>query len=171
MIAMILLTQSTAVLHNKYLNDELKLLCYNISLRLHRIPPSFPCSEKSLRIPGLWPPCDIPQVCWWQDWLRTDQCQISRSHPILESHYDSHLWALLLLPRTNYWLHASTCRHVALWTLAVMLLAWHSSWHTSQPVLFRASDDNPQLALFRAPTFERTQQTFSQMQKFLQFTS
>ena len=30
------------------------------SLRLHRIPwefQSFPCSEKSLSIPGLWPPC------------------------------------------------------------------------------------------------------------------
>ena len=30
------------------------------------------------------------------------------------------------------------------------LLAWHSSWHTSKPVLFRSTDDNPQLALFRA---------------------
>ena len=36
-ILMILFTQSTAVLH-KYLNDELKILCYNFSLRLHRIP-------------------------------------------------------------------------------------------------------------------------------------
>jgi len=35
---MILFTQSTAVLH-KYLNDELKyFVCYNFSLRLHRIP-------------------------------------------------------------------------------------------------------------------------------------
>jgi len=32
-----LFTQSTAILH-KYLNDELKILCYNFSLRLHRIP-------------------------------------------------------------------------------------------------------------------------------------
>jgi len=54
-ILMILFTQSTAVLH-KYLNDELKyFVCYNFSLWLHRIP-SFPCSEKSLSIPGLWPP-------------------------------------------------------------------------------------------------------------------
>ena len=36
-ILMILFTQSTAVLH-KYLNDELKILCCNFSLRLHRIP-------------------------------------------------------------------------------------------------------------------------------------
>ena len=36
-ILIILFTQSTAVLH-KYLNDELKILCYNFSLRLHRIP-------------------------------------------------------------------------------------------------------------------------------------
>jgi len=41
------------------------------------------------------------------------------------------------------------CRRWSLWTLAVMLLAWHSSCHKSQPVLFRAADDNPQLALFR----------------------
>jgi len=40
-------------------------------------------------------------------------------------------------------------RRWSLWTLAVTLLAWHSSCHTSQP-LFRATDDNPQLALFRA---------------------
>ena len=59
---MILFTQSTVVLY-KYLNDELKILCFkyfsgdlkyfsgDFSLRLHRIP-SFPCSEKSLSIPG-----------------------------------------------------------------------------------------------------------------------
>jgi len=49
----------TAVLH-KYLNDELKyFVCYNFFLRLHRIPripDFFPCSEKSLSIPGF-------QVC------------------------------------------------------------------------------------------------------------
>jgi len=37
---------------------------------------------------------------------------------------------------------------------------------TSQPVLFRATDENPQLLLFSTPVFERTQQTFSQMKKF-----
>jgi len=56
---MILFTQSTAVLH-KYLNDGLKILCL-----LQFFPDtaqnslSFPCSEKSLSIPGfpgLWPP-------------------------------------------------------------------------------------------------------------------
>jgi len=33
-------TQSTAGLH-KYLNDELKILCYSFSLGLHRIPRVF----------------------------------------------------------------------------------------------------------------------------------
>ena len=37
---MILFTQSTAVLR-KYLNDKLKILCYNLSLRLHRIQWEF----------------------------------------------------------------------------------------------------------------------------------
>ena len=31
------------------------------------------------------------------------------------------------------------CRRWSLWTLAVTLLAWHSSCHTPQPVLFRAT--------------------------------
>ena len=39
-ITMILLTKSTAVSH-KYLYDKLKLLCYNFSLKLHRIPRVF----------------------------------------------------------------------------------------------------------------------------------
>jgi len=61
LLLMILFTQSTAVLH-RYLNDELKyFVCYNFSLRLHaQNSLSFPCSEKSLSIPGfpgLWPPC------------------------------------------------------------------------------------------------------------------
>jgi len=60
---MILFTQSTAVLH-KYLNDELKyFVCYNFSLRLHRIPwelPEFstfreiPEYSRFYRFPGLW---------------------------------------------------------------------------------------------------------------------
>jgi len=41
-------------------------------------------------------------------------------------------------------------KRLSLWTLAVTLLAWHSSCHTSQPVLFRATGDNPQLTLFTA---------------------
>ena len=32
------------------------------------------------------------------------------------------------------------CRRWSIWTLAVMLLAWHSSFHTSQPVLFRVTN-------------------------------
>jgi len=35
------------------------------------------------------------------------------------------------------------------------LLAWHSSCHTSQPVLFRATNASPQLALFRATNIWR----------------
>jgi len=64
---MILFTQSTAVLH-KYLNDELKIFCffYNFPWGCTEFPEnllSFPCSEKSLSIPGfphLWPPCKCP---------------------------------------------------------------------------------------------------------------
>jgi len=39
------------------------------------------------------------------------------------------------------------------WTLAVTLFAWHSSRHTPQPVLLRATDDDPQLALFISSNF------------------
>ena len=54
---MILFTQSTAVLH-KYLNDELKILCLlQFFSEVAQNSVSFPCSEKSLSIPGLWPPC------------------------------------------------------------------------------------------------------------------
>jgi len=47
---MILFTQSRAVLH-KYLNDELKLLCYNFSLRLYRIPGEFHDFSMFIEIP------------------------------------------------------------------------------------------------------------------------
>jgi len=40
--------------------------------------------------------------------------------------------------------------HSEVWTLAVTLLVWHSSCHTLRPVFFKATDDNPQLALFKA---------------------
>jgi len=54
---MILFTQSTAVLH-KYLKDELKILCLlQFFSEVAQNSLSFPCSEKSLSIPGLWPPC------------------------------------------------------------------------------------------------------------------
>ena len=50
-ILMILFTQSAAVLH-KYLNDELKhFVCYNFSLRLHRISREFPESSMFREIP------------------------------------------------------------------------------------------------------------------------
>jgi len=49
----------TAVLH-KYLNDELKILCLlQFFTEVAQNSLSFPCSEKSLSIPGfpgLWPP-------------------------------------------------------------------------------------------------------------------
>ena len=44
----------------------------------------------------------------------------------------------------------SPCRRWSLWTFAVTLLAWHSICHTSQPVLFRATNTNPLPAFFRA---------------------
>jgi len=57
---MILFIQSTAVLH-KYLNDELKILSllqfFPEVAQFRENFLSFPCSEKSLSIPGLWPPC------------------------------------------------------------------------------------------------------------------
>jgi len=59
---MILFTQSTAVLH-KYLNDEIKILfLLQFFPKVAQNSPSFPCSEKSLSIPGfpgLWPPCSV----------------------------------------------------------------------------------------------------------------
>jgi len=59
---MILFNQSTAVLHKyEYLNDKLKIL-YLLQFfpEVAQNSLSFPCSEKSLSIPGfpgLWPPC------------------------------------------------------------------------------------------------------------------
>jgi len=64
-ILMILFTQSTAVLH-KYLYDELKILCLlQFFPEVAQNSLRFPCSEKSLSIPGfpgLWPPCINIQV-------------------------------------------------------------------------------------------------------------
>ena len=47
------------------------------------------------------------------------------------------------------------CRMWSLWTLAVLLLP-DIPVATSQPVLFRATNANPQLALFRATLFRAT---------------
>ena len=57
------------------------------------------------------------------------------------------------------------CRRWSLWTFAVTLLAWHSICRTSQPVLFRATNANPQLAFFKASNVWRNahRPTFSQM--------
>jgi len=66
---MILFIQSKAVLH-KYLNDKLKILCLlqcfpEVAQNSLRIP-SFPCLEKSLSIPGLWPPCIVIMIiCYY----------------------------------------------------------------------------------------------------------
>ena len=55
------------------------------------------------------------------------------------------------------------CRMWSLWTFAVMLLAWRSICCTLQPVLFRATNANPQPAHSRATNVWRNTHTFSQM--------
>jgi len=59
------------------------------------------------------------------------------------------------------------CRRWSLSTLAVTLPAWHSNCHTSQPVLFRATNANPRPALSRATNVLRnaTLYTFRQIKK------
>ena len=61
------------------------------------------------------------------------------------------------------------CRRLSLWTLAVTVLAWHSSCHTSQPVLFRATI--PQPALFRAIDVWRNASNLHSDGKVLHFTN
>jgi len=64
----ILFTKSTAVLR-KHLNDELKLLCLlQFFSEAAQNSLSFPCSEKSLRIAGLWPPCNSVKALKAQQW-------------------------------------------------------------------------------------------------------
>ena len=48
------------------------------------------------------------------------------------------------------------CRRWSLWTFAVTLLAWHSICHTSQLVLFRATNANPQ------PAFSQSHQSLEE---------
>jgi len=62
------------------------------------------------------------------------------------------------------------CRRWSLWTLAMTLLTWHSSCHASKPVLFRATNANPQLALFRATNVWRNATYFQSDEKVLHFT-
>jgi len=61
-------------------------------------------------------------------------------------------------------------KHVSMQKMATLNtccdVACHSSCHTSQPVLFGVTDDNHNWLSSEPPTFERTQQTFSQMKKF-----
>ena len=58
------------------------------------------------------------------------------------------------------------CRRWSLWTFAVTLLVWHSICHTSQLVLLRPTNANPQPGFFSEPsTFGGMQHTFSQMKK------
>ena len=47
------------------------------------------------------------------------------------------------------------CRRWSVWTLTVTLLAWHSLCHISQPVLFRATNANPQPAFCRSTNIWR----------------
>jgi len=54
-------------------------------------------------------------------------------------------WSVVIKTGSMY-----PCRRWSLWTLAVTLPAWHSSCNTSQPVLFRATNANPQPALSTA---------------------
>ena len=62
------------------------------------------------------------------------------------------------------------CRSWSLWTFAVTLLAWYSVCHTSQPVLFRATNANPQLAFFRATNVRRNATYLQSDKKVVHFT-
>ena len=67
-IVVIPFTQSTAV-SRKYLNDELKLLCYHF-FQVTQNSLSFPCSEKSPSIPS------FPGLWWEIINLQRDICKI-----------------------------------------------------------------------------------------------
>ena len=58
-------------------------------------------------------------------------------------------WTMQLISDEKDW-SMYPCRRWSLWTFAVTLLAWHSICHTSQPVVFRTTNANPQPAFFRA---------------------
>ena len=64
-------------------------------------------------------------------------------------------WTIQLISGDKDWKHVSVQKW-SLWTFAVTLLAWHSICHTSQPVLFRATNANPQPAFLQPPTFGGT---------------
>ena len=54
-------------------------------------------------------------------------------------------WSVVKKTRSMY-----PCRRWSLWTFAVTLLAWHSICRKSQPVLFRATNANPQPAFVQS---------------------
>ena len=64
------------------------------------------------------------------------------------------------------------CRRWLLWTFAIglTLLAWHPICHTSQPVLFRATNANPQPAIFRATNVWRNATYLQSDEKVVHFT-
>ena len=109
--------------------------------------------------------CYIRSTCIDVDVLRLqaaafcDMGWISAQHGVLCD------WSVLKKTRSIYYR-----RRWSLWTLAVTLLAWHSSCHMSQPVLFRATDDNPQLALFRDSRVWKNATNLQSDEKLLQFT-
>ena len=70
-------------------------------------------------------------------------------------------WMIQLISDKKDWKHVSVQKVVTL-NIVVMLLAWHSICHTSHPVLFRATNANPQPAHFRSTNVWRNAHTFSQ---------
>ena len=62
------------------------------------------------------------------------------------------------------------CRRWSLWTFAVTLLAWHSICHISQPVLFRATNANPQQAFIRANNVWKNATYLQSDEKLVHFT-
>jgi len=69
------------------------------------------------------------------------------------------------------WEHVLTQKVVTLNTCYDIACRIQSSCHKSQPVLFRATDDNPQLALFRASNVCKNATNLQSDEKVLQFTS
>ena len=94
---------------------------------------------------AIWTSCWTAASCCDMGWISADhggQCS----------------WSVAKKTGSTY-----PCRRWSLWTFAVMLLAWHSICRTSQPVLFRATNTNPQPAHSRATNVWRNAHTFSQM--------
>jgi len=69
------------------------------------------------------------------------------------------------------WKRVEACINAEGGHAAVTLLAWHSSCHTSQLVLIRATIDNPQLVLFTASNIWKKATNLQSDEKVLHFTS